>query len=638
MERLERDRVYAVTKDFVKEASDLVQTIPSRLDFTQVPDGNVDLSVRSARLQCTTSGCTYPPPLIQWLTQGQTSSSPYEVYKTVNPSGTGGSCVPPEQLYTGTLDLQQNITWSDNSDKVLTFSCRIEYPDSRMNLTTSGSQPIKFAVRVTEAFLQQNNQNITSTLTVNSGVPVTLTCLTGTSRPAPTIGWYIGSRPIGSGTSLTFTPSNTDHNEVIFCQVYNIDPNLKVNSSKSSLFVRVRVTEAYLQIKNQNITSTLTVHSGEPVTLTCITGTSRPDPIIDWYIGSRSIGSGTSLTFTPSNTDHNEVIFCQAYNIDPNLKVDSNKPRLFVRAAPKILDVSPSYKGYVGQYTMIQFNVNSITKENLTVTARHSNTSGLIHQGIIQPILPYSIPVNSSQIPMPDFRGIISIGIMSENDFGPYVIEVKNIVGSDSENIQIIRQITPEKPSSFHATNVQEKQLSLRWQAGYNGGYTQTFIVQISHDNITWNNASQVSAGNRDGWFTTVIEDLIPGSDYYFRLCAYNINGRGDLADVQLAIRTLKDVCASDGISVGGAVGAGVGGAVGGIVLGLIGAIIAFTFRRQLNGSKCSCLRSKMRTDDELHSYSNTEMNPQTVKPIYEELNKGNTEQRVYDKISPLEG
>ncbi|KAL3887472.1 hypothetical protein ACJMK2_027413 [Sinanodonta woodiana] len=489
-----------------------VYTIPQALVFKLVPTMDVDLSVTSARLNCATSGCTYPPPSIQWLTKDQTSSSPYEVYKTVNPTGTGGSCVPPEQLYTSTLDLQQITTWSDNSDKVLIFSCRIEYPDSTMNLITSGSYTIKFAVRVTEAFLQLNNQNITSTLTVNSG---------------------------------------------------------------------------------------------QPVTLTCITGTSRPDPIIDWYIGSRSVGSGTSLTFTPSNTDHNGTIYCQAYNIDPNLKVDSSKPSLFVRAAPKILDVSQSYKGYVGQYTMIQFNFNSITKENLTITARHSYSSGLIHQGIIRPNLLDIIPINSSQIPMPDFRATVAISIMSENDFGHYVIETKNIVGSDSKNIQILQQITPEKPFSFHSTNVQEKQLSLRWQAGYNGGYTQTFIVEISLDNITWNNASQVSAGNRDGWFTTVIEDLIPGSEYYFRLYAYNINGRGDFADVQLAIRTFKGQVNITSDQMG------------------ISSIHLLYF-------------SKRRTDNELHSYSNTEMNPQTVKPIYEELNKGNTEPSVYDTISPL--
>ncbi|KAL3887425.1 hypothetical protein ACJMK2_027367, partial [Sinanodonta woodiana] len=185
-----------------------VYTIPSRLDFTQVPDGNVDLGVTSARLQCTTSGCTYPPPLIQWLTQDQTVSFP------INPAVTGGSCVLPEQLYTSTLDLQQNTTWSDNSDKILIFSCRIDYPDSTMNLITTGAHTIRFSVRVTEAFLQQNNQNITSTLTVYSGEPVTLTCVTGTSRPAPNIDWYIGSQSIGSGTSLTFTPRNTDHNGI----------------------------------------------------------------------------------------------------------------------------------------------------------------------------------------------------------------------------------------------------------------------------------------------------------------------------------------------------------------------------------------------------------------------------------------
>ncbi|KAL3831209.1 hypothetical protein ACJMK2_044743, partial [Sinanodonta woodiana] len=96
----------------------------------------------------------------------------------------------------------------------------------------------------------------------------------------------------------------------------------------------------------------------------------------------------------------------------------------------------------------------------------------------------------------------------------------------------------------------------------------------------------------------------------------------------------LLDVRASARISVGRAVGVGFGG----IVLGLIGAIIAFTIRSHLNGSKCSCFRSKGKTDDELHLCSNIELDPQTVQPIYDKLNKGNTEQKVYDRISPLEG
>ncbi|KAL3887511.1 hypothetical protein ACJMK2_027452, partial [Sinanodonta woodiana] len=393
--------------------------------------------------------------------------------------------------------------------------------------------------RVTEVVLQQNNQNITDILTVTLAELVTLTCITGTSRPDPTIDWYTGSQKRGSGPSLTIAFSNMDHNETIYCQAYNIDPSNPVSSAKPRLFVQVRVTEVVLQQNNQNITDILTVTSAELVTLTCITGTSRPDPTIDWYTGSQKRGSGPSLTIAFSNMDHNETIYCQAYNIDPSKPVSSAKPRLFVRAAPKILDFSQEYKGYVGQYLMIQFDFRSNMKENLTVTAQHSSSSGSITQGIIRPTLPEDLG-NSPPVQPPDFKATLVVSISRKSDFGQYVIKVYNSIGSDSKSIGIIEQITPEKPIHFHATNVQEKQLSLTWQSGYQRGNNQTFIVEISLDNITWNNVSQVSAANRDGWFTTVIEDLIPGSEYYFRLYAYNINGRGDLADVQLAIRTLK--------------------------------------------------------------------------------------------------
>ncbi|KAL3887428.1 hypothetical protein ACJMK2_027370 [Sinanodonta woodiana] len=595
----------------------------------------------SARFQCKTIGCSFPDPIIQWMYENQNISSGIQTLAS-------DGCTSPEKIYASTLFFQRYSTLSDNSDQTVFFSCIADYPDVSKIIRANATKTVRFAVRVTEVVLQQNNKNITDIMTVNLGEPVTLTCITGLSRPDPSIDWYIGSQKRGNGPSLNFTPSNDDHNQTIYCQAYNTDPNKIIYSLKPRLSVQVRVTEAVLHQNGQTISSTtLIVTSGKPTTLSCVTGNSRPDAKIDWFIGSEQRGNGTSLNFIPTSQDHDKAVYCQAYNIDPNQPVFSDKPILFVKAAPRILDVSPDYKGYVGQYVVIQFDFYSNIDENLTITARHSNSSGLIiHQGIIKPAHPDDPPSV--------FRAYFFIILSNDNDLGLYAVEVKNAVGSDSKNIRIIEQITPEKPSSFHATDIQETQLSLRWQAGYNGGYTQTFIVEISHNNITWNNASQVSAENRDGWFTTVIEDLIPGSEYYLRLYAYNINGRGDLADVQLAIRTLKETMFSSlldfipsveisvggavGAGVGGAVGVGVGGAVGGIIVGLIGAIIACTIRRQLNGSKCSCLRSKRRTDDELHSYSNTEMNPQTVKPIYEELNKGNTEQRVYDKISPLEG
>ncbi|KAL3887462.1 hypothetical protein ACJMK2_027403, partial [Sinanodonta woodiana] len=100
--------------------------------------------------------------------------------------------------------------------------------------------------------------------------------------------------------------------------------------------------------------------------------------------------------------------------------------------APRILDVSPDYKGYVGQCVEIQFDFYSNIDENLTITARHANSSGLIHQGTIKPAHPDDPPSV--------FRAYFFIVLSNDNDFGLYAIEVKNTVGSDSKNIRIIEQ------------------------------------------------------------------------------------------------------------------------------------------------------------------------------------------------------
>ncbi|KAL3887522.1 hypothetical protein ACJMK2_027463, partial [Sinanodonta woodiana] len=93
-----------------------------------------------------------------------------------------------------------------------------------------------------------------------------------------------------------------------------------------------RVTVAALQQNGQTIVNaTLIVNSGKPTTLSCVTGNSRPDAKIDWYIGSEKIGNGTSLNFIPTIVDHDKTIYCRAYNIDPNQPVFSDKPILFVR-------------------------------------------------------------------------------------------------------------------------------------------------------------------------------------------------------------------------------------------------------------------------------------------------------------------
>ncbi|KAK3592280.1 hypothetical protein CHS0354_034048 [Potamilus streckersoni] len=332
----------------------IVYTLPTGVVFTQAPNASVDLSVTSVKLQCKTASCMYPMASVQWFYQDLSNSTTPVIYTITNSSGTLEACLDQEQIYTSTLDLPLYTTLSDNSDKFVTFSCRIVYLDPSINIMARGQHTIRFAVRVTEAVLQQNNKNVTDTLTVTAGELVTLTCVTATSRPAPTIDWYLGSQKKGSGASLTFIPSDMDHSKTIYCQAYNIDISGTVFSLKPSLFVQVRVTEAVLQQNNENTTDSLTVTSGDSLTLTCVTPPSRPASTIDWYIGSERKGSGASLTFTPSNEDHNKAIYCLAYNINPYQQVSSLKSRLFVKV--KVSEVTLAvlgsgtilfYEGYV---------------------------------------------------------------------------------------------------------------------------------------------------------------------------------------------------------------------------------------------------------------------------------------------------
>ena len=79
------------------------------------------------------------------------------------------------------------------------------------------------------------------------------------------------------------------------------------------------------------------VDIGVPTTFECniIPSTSRPPPTVIWYIGTdvkqRSTTS-TTYTVTASETDHNKIFYCKAYNLQPERHaVESTKPMLYVR-------------------------------------------------------------------------------------------------------------------------------------------------------------------------------------------------------------------------------------------------------------------------------------------------------------------
>jgi hypothetical protein len=95
---------------------------------------------------------------------------------------------------------------------------------------------------------------------------------------------------------------------------------------------------------NNNV---LDIIEGETQTFTCTTDSSRPAAWIQWYIGGQNVTnqatpqppqqggdkliSSSSLVYTGRDVDHNEVIFCEAVNIEERQKVKSTEKSLYIQ-------------------------------------------------------------------------------------------------------------------------------------------------------------------------------------------------------------------------------------------------------------------------------------------------------------------
>ena len=100
---------------------------------------------------------------------------------------------------------------------------------------------------VTDVELQKNGVKITSdTVEVDKDVSTQFRCkiIPSTSRPDPTVTWYIGSDVRQNSTSNTYTvtASETVHNKEIYCKAYNLQPESQAAVSvKPKLYVRGNV-------------------------------------------------------------------------------------------------------------------------------------------------------------------------------------------------------------------------------------------------------------------------------------------------------------------------------------------------------------------------------------------------------------
>lgn len=70
--------------------------------------------------------------------------------------------------------------------------------------------------------------------------------------------------------------------------------------------------------------------------------------------------------------------------------------------------------------------------------------------------------------------------------------------------------------------------------SGYDGGLSQTFVIQLSRDTERWINKTEKAAGidSHHKSYTFKLTNLDSGSDYYLRMLAYNEKGTSEYTTV----------------------------------------------------------------------------------------------------------
>ena len=107
---------------------------------------------------------------------------------------------------------------------------------------------LHYSISVPVPYVQFNTSNLPvsdQTLQVTAGVPVTLRCIPGFSRPSSTIDWYIQSSLTQTNvhtqtfpdTEYILTAVKDNHLDLIFCQAYIPGQIPKAESPKFTLYV-----------------------------------------------------------------------------------------------------------------------------------------------------------------------------------------------------------------------------------------------------------------------------------------------------------------------------------------------------------------------------------------------------------------
>ncbi|KAJ8316530.1 hypothetical protein KUTeg_005937 [Tegillarca granosa] len=293
-------------------------------------------------------------------------------------------------------------------------------------------------------------------ITVTAGQSKSITCVSGVSRPAPRILWYIGMNNMTqpstetqvptqelfyTKSTLTFIPTKSQNGLQINCKAYNTDNNIAELSTKPSLNVQYAAAVTRIEINNGN-NFTIPEHSTK--TITCL-AEGLPQPSITLrYISNSSIiksviGLRLDFTFPFARCEDTGVYKCEATNT-------------FTHRLPLQRDIFVLCKPRLGQNSL-KHNFLLSTGESLNITVQYiayptptfywfKNVSGGLSVQITDD--QKDVQIKNAVVNTYTFVTEFIRTNLNVDGYGTYILKTSNIIGTHEDVFTVRPVVKPD--------------------------------------------------------------------------------------------------------------------------------------------------------------------------------------------------
>ncbi|XP_054711449.1 nephrin-like [Uloborus diversus] len=414
------------------------------------------------------------------------------------------------------------------SDFMVEYTCKA----SNTNLT----QPINASVRIDLNMKPLYVRITTKQKPLKVGDDLRLDCETSGSRPAAKLVWWMENRIMSTGKQSFFTNRNVtyssihlspkvdDNGKIVMCKAEN--PTLQHSDIQDSWYLNIYFPPEVSLTLGANIKYS-TIKEGNDVYLECIIKANPPVSELIWFFdgipffGNASAGviiSNQSLVLQKVRKEHRGKYRCMASNSEG--QGESQELLLEVRYAPAC---KPKQKNLYGVARNEAVNVSCEVEADPNDVAFRWALNNSVEN------------LDLHNFTSEGTHSVLTYVPRTMLEFGAVLCWSKNAVGEQKEPcvVRIIPAGPPDPVRNCIVTNRSQAWIMVECEAGYNGGLSQKFHLDVYNSAV---DHLQVNMSSKDSPVFSVSK-LPPGTA--FVLVIYSSNEKGKSSSVALMGTTM---------------------------------------------------------------------------------------------------